>query len=307
MKLLVQKILYLLFTLFLAVSAVFFSVRLSPGDPVERILGPEASQQQVENFRVQLGLDTPAGTQFINYVKGIFRGDLGTSLYGQQDVLELLLTHMAPTLWLAFFAVSLSFLIGTYFGVSSAINKSGVEDNIIRVVSLLFLSFPIFSLAPILVLLFAIKIPLYPVSGWGGINYMALPILTLVLPLSSVIARVTRNKYLEERHAPWVNVLRAKGMGQLGVELRITKVCMPTILNVVAIQLSVVLAGTMITELIFDIPGLGTLLFSAIQDRDYPVVQGAILYSTLIYMTVYFLFDYINEILDPRLRNSTSL
>ena len=130
-----------------------------------------------------------------------------------------------------------------------------------------------------------------------------LPVLTLVIPLTAVLIRVVRNKYLEEVSAPWIQVLRAKGMSDLGIQLRLVKISMPSILNVVAIQLSVVLAGTMITETIFDIPGMGMLLFDSIQNRDYPLVQGIIVYSTVIYMTVYFLVDFLNTKIDPRIEN----
>jgi peptide/nickel transport system permease protein len=114
--------------------------------------------------------------------------------------------------------------------------------------------------------------------------------------------RVARNKYLEEANANWIIVTRAKGLSEFAILIRLFKVCAPTILTVVSIQLSVVIAGTMITETIFDIPGMGSLLFEGIQNRDYPVVQGVILYSTLMYMIIYFLIDSINEILDPRMR-----
>jgi peptide/nickel transport system permease protein len=112
--------------------------------------------------------------------------------------------------------------------------------------------------------------------------------------------RVTRNKYLEETNGQWVTVIRAKGLSEVSILLRILKVCLPTILNIVSIQLSVVIAGTMITETIFDIPGMGSLLFDGIQNRDYPIVQGVIIYSTVTYMLIYFIIDYVNEWIDPR-------
>jgi peptide/nickel transport system permease protein len=115
--------------------------------------------------------------------------------------------------------------------------------------------------------------------------------------------RVTRNKYLEEVHSQWVMVTRAKGLSEFDILLRLSKICLPTILTVVSIQLSAVIAGTMITETIFDIPGMGSLLFEGIQNRDYPVVQGVILYSTIMYMIIYFLIDFVNEQLDPRMRS----
>lgn len=288
----------------MATALIFFIVRLAPGDPVERILGPEASSVEVEQYRTQLGLDLPVWQQFADYLKGIVTFDMGQSLFSSDDVLDLMIRHLPPTMQLALIAIFISTLIGSFVGIFVATRKSSLTDNAVRVVSLIFLAFPIFSLAPLLVLLFAIRLQWFPVSEWISWSHMVLPIMTLVLPLSAILIRVSRNKFLEERNAPWVTVLYAKGLSSSAVWARIAKVCFPTILNVVAIQLSVVLAGTMITETIFDIPGIGTLLFDSIQNRDYPIVQAAIIYSTAIYMFIYFIVDYVNEFLDPRLKNS---
>lgn len=302
MSTIIQKGLYSLFTIFIALTAIFFVLRMTPGDPVERILGPEASELEVERVQEQLGLNDTLSVQYINYLKGLPTGEMGKSLFKDTPVYELLIEHIPPTLTLAFIAVGLAFLIGTFLGVTAGAKRAGLFDTYSRIVSLLALSFPIFSLAPLLVLLFAIYWQLLPVSEWGELRHMILPILSLTTPLSAVLMRVARNKYLEEYRAPWVQVLAAKGMGTAGIRMRLVKVCLPTILNVVAIQLSVVLAGTMITETIFDIPGMGLLLFEGIQNRDYPVVQGVIAYSTLIYMLIYFLVDIINSKIDPRIQ-----
>ncbi len=297
----IKKLGYALINIVLAVSAIFWVVRLSPGDPIEKILGPEAKIEDVEKYRSQLGLDLPMGEQYANYVKDLLQGDFGTSLFKGKEVITLLSEHFPPTMVLALCSVFLSSIIGTLLGILSGYKKSQMFDGVTRIVSLLALAFPIFSLAPILVLVFSIKLGLLPVSEWGGISHAILPILTLTVPLSAVILRVARNKFLEECHGPWVQVLRAKGMDEKSVLWRVTKVCFPTILNVVAIQLSVVLAGTMISETIFDIPGMGSLLFEAIQNRDYPLVQGLITYTTIIYMLVYFVVDFVNQWLDPRI------
>lgn len=297
----IKKLGYALINIVLAVSAIFWVVRLSPGDPIEKILGPEAKIEDIQKYRTQLGLDLPMGEQYTNYVKGLVHGDFGTSLFKGKEVITLLSEHFPPTMVLALCSVFLSSIIGTFLGILSGYKKSQMFDGVTRIVSLLALAFPIFSLAPILVLIFSIKLGVLPVSEWGGLRHAVLPILTLTVPLSSVILRVARNKFLEECHGPWVQVLRAKGMSEGAVLWRVTKVCFPTILNVVAIQLSVVLAGTMISETIFDIPGMGSLLFEAIQNRDYPLVQGLITYTTIIYMLVYFVVDFVNQWLDPRI------
>jgi peptide/nickel transport system permease protein len=292
---------YALLTIYLSLTAIFFAIHLSPGDPIERILGPEAQHEATELLRQQLGLHLPLIEQYGEYLKALLRGDLGKSLFSQKEVRDLVVIHAWPSMVLATISISLSTFFGLLIGAFVAVKKSTFSDRALRVVALIFLSFPIFSLAPLLVLFFSIYLGLLPVSEWGSLSHAVLPCLTLVLPLTSVVLRVTRNKYLEENSGQWVTVLAAKGLSRSAIILRVIKVCLPTIFNVVAIQISVVLAGTMITETIFDIPGMGSLLFDAIQNRDYPVVQGVIIYSTLIYMAVYFAVDWINEKIDPRI------
>lgn len=284
----------------MALTAIFFVIRLSPGDPVETVLGQKATQEEIVKLQTQLGLNLPLFTQYRYFLKNLAVGDLGKTIFGAKDVKGLLKERMGPTITLAAVSVSLSAVIGMFLGIMAGYKKNQAFDKFSRIISLFALSFPIFSLAPLLVLFFSIKLNLFPVSEWGQLKHLFLPVLALVIPLSSVIMRVTRNKFLEEVSSQWVMVTKSKGLGETAILLRILKVCLPTILNVVAIQLSVVITGTMITETIFDIPGMGSLLFDGIQNRDYPIVQGVIIYSTVTYMLIYFLIDYINEKIDPR-------
>lgn len=300
MSRLLQKAIYAFVTIFVALTAIFFVIRMSPGDPVETVLGQKATQEEIQKLKTQLGLDLPMSAQYGNYLKGLTKGDLGKTIFGNKDVKELLKERMKPTIILASISVTLSAIVGIFLGIWAGYKKNKNFDKFSRLISLFALSFPIFSLAPLMVLLFSIKLNLLPVSEWGSLKHMVLPIVTLMIPLGAIVMRVTRNKYLEEAHSQWVMVTRSKGLSDISILLRILKVCLPTILNVVSIQLSVVIAGTMITETIFDIPGMGSLLFDGIQNRDYPIVQGVIVYSTVSYMVIYFLIDYINEKLDPR-------
>lgn len=297
---LIQKLSYACVTIFIALTAIFFVIRLSPGDPIETVLGQKATAEEILKLKMQLGLDLPIKNQYINYLKNLSKGDLGNSIFGNKNVKELIKERLSPTVILAIFSVGISGVLGIFLGVFAGYKKNKSFDNFSRLISLFALSFPIFSLAPLVVLVFSIKLNIFPVSEWGGVRHMILPIMTLVIPLSAIVMRVTRNKYLEEAHSQWVIVTRSKGLGDTAILLRVLKVCLPTILNVISIQLSVVIAGTMITETIFDIPGMGSLLFEGIQNRDYPIVQGVIIYSTLSYMIIYFLIDFINEKIDPR-------
>ena len=301
MKKLIRKLLWMALTLFLAVTAIFLVIRLSPGDPVEKILGANATEVDIANYREQLGLNKSFVTQYVDMLSGLLRGDLGLSLFKKKSVIELIKIHFPATITLSLVTIFFSSIIGIFWGAVTGFNQYSLMDRMVRFFSLIGLSLPIFSLAPILVYFFSIYLGWLPVSEWGEIKHIILPALTLVVPLSTIIIRVTRSKFLDESNELWVTVLRAKGLSQVDVLLRILKVCLPTVLNVIAIQLSVVLAGTMVTETIFDIPGMGLLLFESIQNRDYPVVQGVVVYSTIIYVVVYFLIDYVNEVIDSRI------
>lgn len=303
MRKLLNKIVYAILTIYLAMTAIFFVIRLSPGDPVESVLGPKAKVEDILKLQQDLGLDLPLFTQYTHFLKNILKGDLGKSIFGNKEVKGLIVERIGPTATLAFTSVLFSAIIGMFLGILAGNNKNKFFDKMSRFISLLALSFPIFSLAPLLVLFFSIQLNIFPVSEWGELKHLFLPVLALVIPLSSIVMRVTRNKFLEEVHSPWVVVLKAKGLNDYAILWRILKVCLPTILNVVAIQLSVVIAGTMITESIFDIPGMGALLFDGIQNRDYPIVQGVIIYSTFMYMIIYFALDFFNEKIDPRIKS----
>lgn len=296
-----RKFTYSLFTIWIALTSMFFLIRMAPGDPIERILGPEASSIEVESYRNQLGLDFSVREQYLNYIKGVIRLDLGNSLYSNQGVVDLIIHKMRPTILIALASILLSTPLGICWGLISGIYKKRWKDLILKVLALMVLSIPIFSLAPLLVLVFSIQWRIFPVSEWGEFKHAVLPIFTLVLPLSAILARVMRNIYIEESLSQWIAVLSAKGLKNRSIIFHHVRVCLPTIFNVVAIQLSVVLAGTMITETIFDIPGIGSLLFESIQNRDYPVVQGIMVYSTIIYMGVFMLIDFVNSKIDPRI------
>jgi peptide/nickel transport system permease protein len=297
-----KKIAYALVTIFFAVTAIFFVIRLTPGDPIETILGPKATDLEIFRVKKQLGLDLSLNAQYVVYLKNLLKGEMGKTLFGAKDITPLLVERMKPTIILAMTSVPIAAFLGTFLGFMAGVKKKKSFDSFSRLLSLFALSFPIFSLAPLLVYIFSIKMNWLPVSEWGDFRHGILPILTLVIPLTAVVMRVARNKYLEEVHSQWVIVTRAKGLSELAILLRLLKVCLPTILTVVSIQLSVVIAGTMITETIFDIPGMGSLLFEGIQNRDYPIVQAVILYSTMMYMIIYFLIDMVNEKLDPRIQ-----
>lgn len=302
MKAIIQKLLKLLFSVWFCVTLVFFSIRLAPGDPVERILGPDAKQEQIVAYRTQLGLDRSFHAQYFSFLKSVVVGDFGKSLFSKKEVIDLVGQRIFPTTMIAFSSVIIAFFLGSVWGVSAAIANRVWKDILIRMSALLVLSIPVFSLSPLLVSLFSIKLNIFPVSGWGSFRHVVLPVMSLALPLGAVLSRVARNRYLEEKNGPWVQVLRAKGLPDLQIVKRIFRVSLSSVVTVSSIQLSIVLAGTLVTETIYDIPGVGSLLYGSIQNRDYPVIQALIVYTCSIYLFVYFLSELINEKIDPRLK-----
>lgn len=292
------------FTAWFVASAAFFCLRLSPGDPVERILGPQAKAEQIELYRQKLGLNLSMSKQYFNFMNDLVHLDWGKSLFKDRAVLVMISEAILPTAKLAIISVTLSFFLASLIGVYAALSKGKWQDHVLRLGALGALAFPIFSLAPILIMIFSIWLGLLPVSELLSPIHYILPLLSLVIPLTSVLSRVVRNQFLELNKEPWIKVLLAKGLSEKSVTLRIYKVCLPTIFNVVSMQLSVVLAGAMITETIFDIPGLGRLLLTAIENRDYPLVQGLIIYTSMIYLSLYVITDIINVKIDPRLEKA---
>lgn len=297
----IRSILKGIATAWFVATLAFLCLRLSPGDPVERILGTQARPEQIELYRHKLGLDQPLINQYSSFMSALSRFDFGQSLFRDRLVIEMISEAIKPTATLAIISIILAFFLGSFMGITAALYRGGWRDHCMRFLALGILAFPIFSLGPLMIMLFAIKLQFLPVSELIGIKHYILPVMSLTLPLASVLSRVVRNQYLEYKHEPWANVLLAKGLSPLTIVHHIYKVCLPTVLNVVSMQLSVILAGAMITETIFDIPGLGRLLLTAIENRDYPVVQGLMIYTSFIYLTLYILTDVINRKIDPRL------
>jgi peptide/nickel transport system permease protein len=289
------------FTIFIAISIVFFALRFSPGDPIERLLGPLALEEDIKKYRDQLGLNETLFNQYKSYLWSLITFNLGESLFRKEQVGSLIKVAFIKTGILAFFSMLISSFVGIFFGVLAGNYKNKFIDFFLRSMSLLGMSIPVFCLAPVLVIIFSLQLGLFPVSEWGDWRHLFLPTLTLVIPLSCFLIKVTRTQYLENNQTPWIQVLIAKGLSPFSIRIRILKVILPTLLNVIGLQLSVVLAGTMITETLYDIPGVGSLLFEAINNRDYPLVQGIIVYTTCIYLMVYYLIDFLNEKIDPRI------
>lgn len=300
---LLQRLLFTLPALFLVVTFVFLLIHLTPGDPVEQMLGEGARASDVAEMRHALGLDVPLGTQYGSYLKHLVGGNLGTSFRFNAPVRQVILERYPATLELALASLLVAILIAIPAGVEAAIRRGRTTDRAIGFFTLLGLSVPNFALGPVLILIFAIEIGWLPVSGRGSLGHLVLPAITLGGSMAAILTRMVRASMLEELSSDYVRTARAKGLPEwkvlYGHALRNGLI---PVITIVGLQFGALLAGTIVTETIFSWPGIGRLTIQAIQARDYPLVQGCILAIALTYVIVNFLTDMVYSLVDPRIR-----
>ncbi len=298
-----KRLLLVLPVVWAVVTLVFLLIHIVPGDPVRNTLGENATEAQVLELKHKLGLDLPLSQQYINYWRGVLRGDLGVSLVNPSDqVLEKILTRYPATIELALAGLAVAILISIPLGVTAGTNQGKLIDNIASVIALLGISMPGFVLGPLMIYLFAIKLDLLPVSGRYGPEYLILPAVTLGAALAAILMRMVRSSVIEELNEDYVRTARAKGLSERQVIYKhVLKNGLIPVVTVIGLQFGVLLAGAIITEVIFSWPGLGRLTIDAINSRDYPLVQGCILMIALTYIIANLLTDFAYRLLDPRI------
>lgn len=298
-----RRLLLTLPVAFGVMTITFFMIHLIPGDPVDLILGDLANPKDKLEMRESLGLNLPLGQQYFRFMFKIVSGELGESIFSKSPVYELIKARIGATVQLASFAMFLAMLFGIPLGVISAVKRYTIWDRAFVTLGLVGMSFPGFFLGPILIYIFAILLGWLPVGERGGFTHLILPAVSLALPLGAVLLRMTRASMLDVLHEDYVRVARAKGLNNFNVFfVHALRNALIPIITIVGLQFGAVLTGTVITETIFDWPGLGTLLFDAIQRRDYPLVQGCVLVVSLIYVTVNFLTDMAYILAHPKMR-----
>jgi ABC-type dipeptide/oligopeptide/nickel transport system permease component len=285
------------------VSVVFLLIHLVPGDPIQAMLGEGAASVDIQAARHAYALDEPVGKQYFHYWNGVLHGRLGQSIRLNQDVSRIIWDRYPYTLRLTVAALIVALLLSIPAGVRSAQHRDRWDDRLLSVVSLFGLSFPNFALGPILILFFAIKLGLLPVSGAGTWEHLVLPALTLGGALAAILTRMVRTAMLEELSQDYVRTARAKGLSeQTVVYQHALRNAMIPVLTVVGLQFGSLLAGAIVTETIFSWPGIGRLTITAISNRDYFLVQGCILAIGLTYIAVNLLTDVLYALVNPRIR-----
>lgn len=298
-----QRLLYTLPVLWLVVSLVFLLIHLVPGDPVVQMLGDGARPADIAALRHAYGLDLPLWVQYLHYWRGVLHGNLGQSLRMGQSVTSLVLHRYPYTLELTLAALFIGLWLSIPSGIHAALHRGRWLDHWVGVVSLLGLSFPVFALGPILILLVSIKLGWLPVSGAGGLSHLILPAFTMGLALAAVLTRMVRAAMLEELGQDYIRTARAKGISESRVVyVHALRNAMIPVLTLVGLQFGALLSGAIVTEKIFSWPGLGRLTVTAIENRDYPLLQGCILAVGLTYILVNLATDVLYLVVNPRMR-----
>ena len=302
MKSIIRRLLLSFLALFTVCSFSFFLIHLVPGDPVDLILGDQASALDRAQLEQSLGLDQSLWRQYTDFLLGLLKGDLSFSLHSGEPVLRELAQAFPATFQLAFFSLLLAIIWGIPSGVFSVLKK-GLWDTGLSFISLLAMSLPVFFLAPFLIWIFALQLSWLPVSEKGdGVEHFILPAFSLALPLGAVLLKMSRAALLEVMEKDYIQTAKAKGLSSLAIHLKHgLKNALIPIVTVVGLQSGALLTGTVIVESIFDWPGLGLLLLEAIQRRDYPLVQGAVLLISVIYVLVNLVVDLIYIWIHPKM------
>ena len=304
-----KRIVWALPTLFIVALAVFVLVRLIPGDPAQLILGDAGSPEQIAALRVQYGLDKPLPAQFVLWLAHVVRGDLGHSITNGQAVLPLILERFQVSAVIVLVAVFMATLLAVPAGLFAAWKQNTPADTVIVAGATFFLSIPSFWLGLLLLLFIGLKLGLVPVVGYvpfsedwrAALSFLVLPTITLALIEMGVLTRMARSSAIQTLRLEYVTHARAKGLSERRVLLRhvLPNAFGPT-LTLIGLVLGQLLGGIAVLETVFTLPGLGRLLVDAIFERDYPVVQGCLLFTAVIYVVVNLLIDLCYPLLDPR-------
>jgi peptide/nickel transport system permease protein len=292
-------------------TVAFVLIHLAPGDPASVMAGPDASAEDVQRIQRQLGLDAPLPMQFLRWFGRLVQGDLGESIFLRKPVTEAILDRVEPTLLLTLFAIAVSVLIGVPAGVLSARYHNTAADQVLMVVALLGVSIPNFLLGLLFILCFSVWLGWFPVAGYSPLEYgwmatlrsLVLPALALGLVQSALIARIARSSMLDVMREQFITAGRAKGLGERAVIYKhaLKNAMIPTV-TIIGISFAILISGAVVVETVFNIPGLGRLIISAVLRRDYPVIQGVVLCIAGMYMLINLAVDLSYMLFDPRVK-----
>ncbi|MCG8642904.1 MAG: ABC transporter permease [Desulfobacterales bacterium] len=306
----VRRVIFTIPMLLFVFTVIFFTMRVAGGDPTYAILGEHASEEAVVQLRLKLGLDDPLSVQYFRAVKNLLKGDLGNSLINDRPIAPQIMRVLPYTIELAVAAIVIGLIIGIPTGVAAALKRNRMTDYVLRVFSLAGLSMPSFYLGILLLLAFAVHLDWFPIIGFtrsdswlDRLHYLLLPALSLGLNKAAFVSRVTRSNMLERLNSDFVRTARAKGLSEFKVIFKHTlKDCMIPIVTVSGVYIGVLLGGAILTESIFNRPGLGKFLVEAISQRDYNAIQSGLVFYSILIVLVNLAVDIIYGFIDPRVK-----
>ncbi|WP_053387372.1 ABC transporter permease [Leucobacter japonicus] len=311
LRFILRRLLSLIPVLFVVSVVIFSLIHLTPGDPARRILGEKASDEAVAALHQSMGLDDSLITQYLTWIGGVFRGDLGDSYFLRKTVVQAISDNAVPTLQLACVAIVVAILLSIPFGTLAARYRNSPLDKTVTGFTLLGMTVPSFVLAIAMMLLFGLVLRWLPISGYTnpaedpieGLRTLIMPGVALGAITAALITRTTRAAVLDVLTADYIDAARSRGVSESRLLFTHTlKNASLPILTIVGLSLGGLVTGAAVTETIFNIPGLGQLLVTSISRRDYPVIQGVILFVTAIYLLTNLLIDLLYGIVDPRVR-----
>ncbi len=284
----------------------FFLLKALPGDPVLGLVGERASPEIIESIRKEMGTDKGFVSQYIGYLKLLLQGDLGRSYYTNRDVLTDISLKFPNTMMLAFAAMLVSVPFGIALGFLSALSAnrgSRFPEKFIDTISISGLSIPVFWSAIIIMMIFSLKLKLFPPSGTGDIRFLVLPAVVLAIPATATLARVTKTTVIEILKMPYITTARSKGLSLTRINLiHVLRNAIIPIVTIIGLDFGSYLNGAVVTETIFGWDGLGRFTMEGIIKRDYPVIMGCIIVGTVVFVIVNLITDVIYQYLDPRIR-----
>lgn len=310
LKYAIKRIFFFAPTILLVMVMIFFLIHLIPGDPAAIIMGEDASPDELAVVRHELGLDKPLPVQFVVWFGKLLRGDFGRSIHSKRPVIQSIRERFPVTLTLTTLALFISVTLAVPTGILAARFHNTGRDYFFMLITLLGVSIPGYWLGLMGLLLFSVNLGWFPATGyvaltedfWQGLRYMILPSTTLGLYMAAVVARMTRSSMLEVLRLEYITHARAKGLGEWKVLTKhaLKNAFAPT-LTTIGLQYGLLLGGAVITETVFSLPGLGSYVVVSIYNRDYPVVQGCILFISLVYVVINLIVDLLYGYFDPRI------
>ena len=304
LRYIVRRVLFLIPVLLGVAFCVFTLLYLTPGDPARMVLGDLATEDAVQEFRNREGLNDPFLVQFGNYIwKAVTKGDIGRSYITKRSVAQEVLAAFPATLKLSALAMVIAILVGLPCGILSAIKQYSLFDTVTMIFAMIGLSMPVFWLGLLLILLFSVHLRWLPSSGFGTFKAMILPAVSLSAQAISMVTRMTRSSMLEVIRADYIRTARAKGQKEsVVIWVHALHNALIPVVTLCGLQFGHLLAGAILTESIFAIPGVGRLMVSSIMQRDYPMVQGGVLFIAIVFSIVNLLVDLVYAYIDPRIK-----